>query len=162
MLAYDEIVERHHGGVFDNPIRLILNIGTGSGAIVTRNEAGHGLSNIRNYLSQRARYFRYLTQSLNRWTDSRRVEYDMQRLALDKLDYFRLNVQEGLQNMNLDEWKKDGSTLATIEAHTRTYLALDEIQSILRRVARQLVDARKARERFWSPEKKQVITQIWT
>lgn len=44
--------------------------------------------------------------------------------------YFRFNVEQGLQAVNLSDWEQ----LADVEAHTRHYLKLEEVESKLQMV----------------------------
>jgi hypothetical protein len=139
-LAYDEVEEIHRGRVAGFPIKVMVNIGTGRKATEGTN---------------------IVYRNGSRKTE---VGHDYQNLSERErgcFDYYRLDVQSGLQDMDMDEWKKDGSTLVTIAQHTMTYLASTVVQSDLARAARQLVDARIARERLWTADKKTVITQIW-
>jgi len=147
-LAYDEVVELHQGKMDAFPLRMLLNIGTGSQAGGTARPP-----------SRRLRYVRLLTDSVRRWTDGREIPYDLQRLVgneQQRFNYHRLDVHEGLQNIAMDEWKKNHATLQDIEAHTRTYLNSSEAQGTLVNAAKQLVEARVERERLWPREKIQV------
>jgi hypothetical protein len=44
--------------------------------------------------------------------------------------YFRFNVEQGLQAVSLSDWEQ----LADVEAHTRQYLKLEEVESKLQMV----------------------------
>jgi hypothetical protein len=96
---------------------------------------------------------------VDQWADSGEIGHDLNRLVHEESQkpYYCLNVQDGLPNIAMDEWKKDGSTLATIEAYTRSYIASRETQIMLNTVARLLVDARVVRERLWTLDRKRVM-----
>ena len=63
------------------------------------------------------------------------------------LDYTRLNVQEGLDGIALDEWKgKHGSdTLRLIREKTEDYLRSNYVKRQLAEAARVLIEARRER-----------------
>jgi len=147
-LAFDEVLPRHEE-VDQIPIQLLLNIGTGNSSSETKQDGGGGPRGLRRYLA-------YILRSLS---DNYQVENEMERLAahFDQDFYYRLNVPVGLQNIDMDEWKMDGSTLATMEAYTSSYLAVQETQIILDDLARQLVHARISRQHFWTLARRQVI-----
>jgi hypothetical protein len=133
---------------------MLLNIGTGS------NPQTETIAGTKNTPS-RFRYFSLLRNAVRKWDDGRDVPSDFRRMVAignQPMDYHRLDVQEGLQHIRMDEWKKDGSTLLEIERYTRLYLSSAEAQTILEIAAKQLVDARKEREYLWSEDKKAVIT----
>ncbi|KAF8535195.1 acyl transferase/acyl hydrolase/lysophospholipase [Trichophaea hybrida] len=130
-LAYDEVKEIHRGRIAGFPIKVMVNIGTGRKASVGNNTNGN-----------RGR------------TD---VGHNFHTLPLkerNRFNYYRLDVQNGLQDMDMDEWRKDGSTLVTIARYTSTYLGSPQAQDDLTRAARQLVDARITRERLWTADQK--------
>ena len=62
-------------------------------------------------------------------------------------DYYRLNVQEGLSEMAVDEWKgKHGKeTLRMIRERTEEYLRLPSVKDDIAKAARILVETRRAR-----------------
>jgi hypothetical protein len=63
-------------------------------------------------------------------------------------EYQRFSVEQGLENVALDEWKprKDGTqTLKRIHSVTAAYLKQDEVIAKLRECARLLVDRRRLR-----------------
>jgi hypothetical protein len=133
---------------------MLLNIGTGSNP---QTETIAGTKNTPSHF----RYFRLLRNAVRRWKDGRDVSSDFRRMVAignQPMDFYRLDVLEGLQHIRKDEWKKDGSTLLEIESYTRIYLSSAEAQTILDIAAKQLVDARKEREYLWSEDKKAVIT----
>ncbi|KAF8533535.1 acyl transferase/acyl hydrolase/lysophospholipase [Trichophaea hybrida] len=148
-LAYDEVTACHHD-ITSTPIQLLFNIGTGICRIKPRQAAGH--SRLRPLVAIYSRLLRSHVYDVDQWTDSRGIEHDIKSLARaeGQMLYYCLNVQDGLPNIPMDEWKKDGSTLATIEAYTRSYMALQKTQIMLNTVARLLVDARVVRESLWT------------
>jgi hypothetical protein len=84
-------------------------------------------------------------------TDSERTHLTMQGIAQRTgLLYERFNVDGGLGNINLGEWKVDGErnlTLDTIREQTEEYLAQPNVREQLRRVAEQLVKTRQERSK---------------
>jgi len=168
-LAYDEVSEIYRGRVVDCPIAVMVNIGTGGAA-----GENDGLKSVNqtcqttqhSQLSQLSgHHIRHLLTRMDRWkTERKKTAYDLQRLSpseRNKFKYTRLDVEYGLQHMQFDEWKTDGSTLQTIETHTTTYLNSLEVQAILADLARDLVNARIARQRFWTTEKLAVSTRMF-
>jgi hypothetical protein len=155
-LAYDEVVELHYGkeeGI-SFPLRVLVNIGTGGHPPKTQN-----IRETRN-TRQHFRYFRLLRHAVHRLPDGSKIPDDMRRLVGDaQFNYHCLDVQHGLHTMDLDEWKKNNKTLVDIARHTDTYLDSPEAQTTLNDAAKQLVDARLAREHYWSAEKRSVIIQ---
>ena len=81
--------------------------------------------------------------------DARYVHETMLHNAERKrlIKYTRLNVQEGLDGIALDEWKgKHGSdTLRLIREKTEDYLRSDDVKRQLAKAARVLVEARRER-----------------
>jgi len=165
-LAYDEVLDLHSDKTLDCPIQVLLNIGTGSRSnIADRSghsdiEDGNGTGRPRwrfgSYVSEtirRWRYGRYISEAIRRLSDGSEVETDLNRLAFGKFDYYRLDVKSGLHNIAMDEWKKDGLTLKTIQDYTRRYLQLEETQNALTNVAMKLVKARVERVGENNPRK---------
>lgn len=67
---------------------------------------------------------------------------------LQSFDYHRLEVEEGLQDVPLDEWRSKISgktTFQNIEAATRTYLRKKEVRNKIQQCARFLVGKRTLR-----------------
>jgi len=152
-LAFDEVVELHQGEVDDCPIGVLLNIGTGRPPQKAENIAP--IQNMRGF-----RYHRYLKDSEKSITAERETVHDLLRMAKSKhhrFQYYHLEVDNEIGDMRMDEWKKDGSTLTRIRQCTNAYLSSTEVQNILNRVARQLVDARLETMHSWSAEKIKVI-----
>lgn len=83
-----------------------------------------------------------------RFSDS--IEFDVLQnaAALGAIKYYiRLNVQEGLSNILLDEWKgkKGRDTLKIIREKTENYLCSSEVKDQLVATARVLVNSRRER-----------------
>ncbi|KAL6717888.1 hypothetical protein ACLMJK_003973 [Lecanora helva] len=79
--------------------------------------------------------------------------YDMTR---GKAECTRLNIEQGLGKMKLDEWKgkKGSKTLDFIRTKTADYLNAASTQDAISTAARQLVDLRRARSDWQSdPDK---------
>jgi hypothetical protein len=155
-LAYDEVTACHHD-ITSTPIQLLLNIGTGILRTKPRQATSH--SRLRPLVAICTRLLHNHVFDVDQWADSRETRYDLNRLVREEgqMLYYCLHVQDGLPNLAMDEWKKDGSTLATIEAYTRSYIASRETQIMLNTVARLLVDARVVRERLWTLDRKRVM-----
>lgn len=115
-------------------------------------------------LLRRWRYGRYLAEAIRRWTDTTPVDRSLRRLSgICNFDYYRLNVQGALHDINMDEWNRDGTTLQEIEHLTTQYL--EGSQEVLANIAEQLVNARINREganTAWTPEKIAVLTHTYT
>lgn len=103
----------------------ILSIGTGLGDVVTIKD--HRFSII-NALKQMA-------------TSSRKVAARLNSRFGDDGQYFRFNVDQGLQDITLSDWEKS----STISAHTRNYLAENE-RSINKFVENLLGGGRASKE----------------
>jgi len=155
-LAYDEVTACHHD-ITSTPIQLLLNIGTGIRRTKSRQVTSH--SRLRLLVALCTSLLRNHVFDVDQWVDSADIGHDLNRLVREESQklYYCLNVQDGLPNIAMDEWKKDGSTLATIEAYTRSYIASRETQIMLNTVARLLVDARVVRERLWTLDRKRVM-----
>ncbi|KAI0126158.1 acyl transferase/acyl hydrolase/lysophospholipase [Xylariales sp. AK1849] len=68
--------------------------------------------------------------------------------ALKLQQGFRLNVEGGLVDVPLDDWrpaKSGADTLEVIRQHTQAYLDKDEVQAEIKRIAEILVDIRRRR-----------------
>jgi len=162
-LAYDEVEARHHGEVLGVPIQMLLNIGTGRQGSVSNSTENGDENGIAQPTGLR-RYLRYITGGIRSWTDDRDVVHDFRRLARveqSRMKYFRFDVENGLQDMKMDEWKKNGTTLNTIMECTREYLSSEVVQEELKKAANKLVAARNAREVIWKPEKQAVFALAW-
>lgn len=145
--AYDEVKKMNNNA--KKCVKSILSIGTGKNNEISRFK-GDGWGRYLNYV----KFVRKVA------TDSEGIHerIDKARSDLDKLDaftYCRLNVEEGLDRMKLDEWrtrrsflKDPGSrniTIETIRKHTETYLKDDEVQKKIKKFAEMLVDIRRER-----------------
>ncbi|MCJ1470616.1 hypothetical protein MMC07_009262 [Pseudocyphellaria aurata] len=90
----------------DTCVRVILSVGTGKNNKTARRFSGksQGLS----------RYWNYLNWAKKWATDSEQVHMRMLNWrGRDKFQYFRLNVDTGLDKMKLDEWRCRGALRTT-------------------------------------------------
>ncbi len=80
-------------------------------------------------------------------TTHRTMEAFLRTRRKDRVDYYRLNVKEGLGKMKLDEWKGKGGadTIRLIKTKTEEYLNLPEVKKLLTDSAAALVLVRRAR-----------------
>ncbi|KAI5815146.1 acyl transferase/acyl hydrolase/lysophospholipase [Pyronema omphalodes] len=132
-LAYHEVEQMHP--VIDpaengtSPISLILSIGTGKKA-TDDHIAPAGIR----------RYSTYFRRAVRHMTNVEEVELDLQHLSEKRrFEFRRLNVDEGLETMEMDEWHKDNSTLENIRTHTERYLQIPKTVTVMDHVARHLV-----------------------
>ena len=94
---YEEVRKMNNNS--DKCAALILSVGTGKNT-ETRRFKGTGLSRFLNYLN-----------FARKWaSDSEQADNNMLRTNQpEKFQYFRWNVERGLEKMKLDEWKARGS-----------------------------------------------------
>ncbi|KAF1849072.1 FabD/lysophospholipase-like protein [Cucurbitaria berberidis CBS 394.84] len=142
-------------------INLVVSIGTGQADSVKLHPSGP------------KKVISYFTATKALATESEQKHAAMGALietteSSDAVHYQRFNLssEQGLKNMKLDEWKIEGkrrltkhgfkrreeSTLDKIKRLTQNYCASDEVQEDIRKVARKLVDHRRARcsdQRKW-------------
>lgn len=98
---YDEVRKMNNNS--DKCVRVILSIGTGKNNKAAR-FSGQGLT----------RYWNYLNWAKKWASDSQETHMRMLKTrdripSEERFDYFRLNVEEGLDAMKLDEWRVRGS-----------------------------------------------------
>jgi hypothetical protein len=136
-LAYHEVEQMHR--VDDpaenspSPIFLILSIGTGKKATNDHTVPATKKKGIK-------RYFTHLDHVLRHMVNVEEVELDLQHLSASRrFEFHRLNVEEGLETMKMDEWRTDESTLENIRTHTERYLQLPATVTAIDHVARHLV-----------------------
>jgi len=134
---------RYMHGNDPRAVTLVVSIGTGQ---AKKDELSGGLF---------AKYIGYFKAVRQLATDSER-EHRVMHIIRDSLsemhcnlEYFRLNVPraDGLGDMKLDEWKgKEGRrTLDKIRCVTLNYCRKTDMQQELEKIARLLVDQRRAR-----------------
>jgi hypothetical protein len=151
IMGMDEVSRLHK-----NQPRLVASFGTGKPvkeSIFRRK--GHQLD-LGPAIDRAHRLLKTATASL---TDCENTHNEVRnRLHLleetnDRFDYFRLNVEEGLGKVKLDEWKPrrdDGeggkcTTLEYIRKCAQRQLEKPETQELLRTLAKQLVGQRRYR-----------------
>lgn len=131
------------------PVKLVLSVGTGKSRFISR--FGDG---------RIGKYYQYLKFSKKMASDSERGDEEMRQRLQGQYEnpqmyqhrmvtYRRFNVDEGLENMKLDEWKP--STLEHITTVTQRYI--QNIQTQLEEVANRLVSNRIERSKLPSWER---------
>lgn len=99
--------------------------------------------------SEQSRYINYASGSRLWVSNAGQIDRAMMRLKeREELTYYaRLNVEGGIGDMKLDEWKgKHGrDTLRLIREKTEDYLRLDDVKANIAETARRLVEIRRAR-----------------
>ncbi|CAE6476809.1 unnamed protein product, partial [Rhizoctonia solani] len=79
-------------------------------------------------------------------TDSERVAEEMARRFQDTAGvYFRFNVDQGIQDVETDDWEK----LGTVGAHTRAYLSKNEVDRGMRDATKAMHDRSNALAVAW-------------
>lgn len=140
--AFFEIVHLHND---ENAVALTVSIGTGESGPMSR--FGEGVF---------GKYWAYWHFAKKMASDSHQVHRNVHLHTNGgrRYPYYRFNVQEGLGNMKMDEWKNKNwaripqsrnKTLAHIRSVTRAYLDQEEIQCKLRETAKILVRNRQIR-----------------
>ena len=118
-------------------IQFLMSIGTGKNKRTGR-RARAGFS----------RYLDFFNDAAKLATQSEETHLRIQRtMEENRTPYARLNVEEGIGKMRLDEWKgKSGhKTIDTITTETNAYLATAEARALIASSGRRLVDIRRAR-----------------
>lgn len=111
---------------------LVLSIGTGSRPLPVSTKIGPA-------------FIRSFRRSVN---ETGRTEEVMEFWASKLFTYKRFNVQKGLGDIKLDEWKTKKNrniTLDQIDAATTDYLQQPSIQAELKETAKILVENRRKR-----------------
>lgn len=145
-LAWGEVNSMHQnnpGGKCPSTlggVHHLLSIGTGKGA--------ERRINIRSGRIRRG--ISIVKKGLNEMTNPEHVHSHMERMAQIISDgvYSRFNVENGLEKIKLDEFKRLDDvdiTLKKIEECVNTYLSEPDIIQSLEKVARRLVDHRRDR-----------------
>jgi hypothetical protein len=114
---------------------------------------GTGMDNKVNYHSRKSLFRKiktYLNPSDELSRDSELVHWEMKKLSsAAKFSYFRFNVDSGIGDIKLDEWKSSTSrrlgTLDHIRQATEKYLQQDVVQEELAKLAQALVQQRQQR-----------------
>ena len=138
--TYESVIQSH--GNDPRAVQLLVSIGTGKTQSPPEKE-GRG-SMISKFVT--ANRFR---ETLSRMAEERlkdraeRAKWAMERVP----SYWRIDVEEGLGNVKLDEWKGKGGkeTSHLIRDKTQVYLSRVETMHWIAKAARQLVDVRRAR-----------------
>ena len=136
----------------ENAIALTISVGTGLRRPVTpfSNDA---------FIGKWSAMFRFAAHIASDSEETHRTMVRQHKSASRKNRYHRFNVDQGLEDIKLGEWKTKSTahgivyvTLNQMETATATYLAKPEVQGHLRHFAAVLVDNRRARSRYprWS------------
>ena len=85
---------------------------------------------------------------------SKKTHLDLKEATKNRTDYFRLDVQHGLELLGFDEWKgkKGDETLKLIRTQTEEYLKSPEVRGEITEIAKQLVAIRRQRS-TWEPDR---------
>jgi hypothetical protein len=144
--AYNEILLMH--GNNQEAVALVVSIGTGK----LRNSTPFPKTN-----SMFGKYKATISYAVHAASDSERTHQSMeQRMASTHHPYERFNVDGGLDQIKLGDWKTSSQrgsanpvnvTLQTIENATRAYCAQREVRKRLERTAQMLVKNRQERSR---------------
>jgi hypothetical protein len=129
-LALNEVRQMHPDTA--DPVGVICSIGTG----------------LKKSTSRRKSSFTRFTNMVA-WSGAQ-TELTHKKLLTEKLNYHRFNVESGLENIRLEEWKprKTGAaTIISIERATRDYLRRPDIQKSIHDCAALLVQSRRQRAR---------------
>lgn len=102
---YDEVRRMNNDSY--NCVRVIFSVGTGKNKKAARFR-GKGSQGVRRYLN--------IINWAKKWaSDSQQAHLRMMKTQQrDKFSYFRLNVEEGLDEMKLDEWRVRGALRTTV------------------------------------------------
>lgn len=147
--AYEEVKKMNNNA--KRCVRCILSVGTGKNEGISRFK-GDGIQRYLNYWN-----------FLRKWcTNSEEIHKVMVKARsgleeADAFEYCRLNVEEGLGRMKLDEWRtrrffrtkggarNNNKTLETIRKHTEKYLGGAKVQEEIKNYAKMLVEIRRER-----------------
>ena len=145
--AYDEVKKMNNNA--KRCVRYILSVGTGKNKEMSRFN-GDGIYRYLNYLNF-ARKWASDSEGIHEKMDKARSDLD----PLGAFEYCRLNVEDGLGRMKLDEWHTRRSfgnkagvrnkTLETIREHTEKYLGGEKPQEMINKCAEVLVKIRRER-----------------
>ena len=103
---YDEVRRMNNGS--NNCVRVILSIGTGRNHKTAR-FSGQGISRYWHYVNWAKKWATDSEEAHLRMLKKRQSESESERFW-----YLRLNVEEGLDDMKLDEWRVRGTLRTTI------------------------------------------------
>jgi hypothetical protein len=131
----------------EHAIALTVSIGTGC----PRDELN---INGHQFISKLGAYLKWTTHVTTNSEFTHRTMVSLHNTPAKRGKYHRLNVENGLEDIKLGEWKTarretgvERVTLRRIRAATRTYLDNPEVQNQLRDIAEVLVHNRRTRSR---------------
>ena len=88
----------------------------------------------------------------NQQRESNGVHHNVRRQCMHRFEYYRLEVDEGLQDVHVNEWNPASSgetTLQKIREATAIYLQKPEVRSQVEKCAESLVNKRAKRAKTW-------------
>lgn len=145
MFAWWEVSQM--SGDIETPIALTISVGTGMSQPVSP-------FGDRGFLGKWRAYLKFAAHIASDSQYTHRMMIAHHRVPSRQGRYHRFNVDEGLEDVKLGEWKTrqlypgtEYITLDRIERATYTYLRKPTVQQSLRRFAEILVDNRRARSR---------------
>ncbi|TKA49859.1 hypothetical protein B0A49_13135 [Cryomyces minteri] len=118
----------------NTPVGVVVSIGTGRSAPLSMFQNGNVVQQIRR-IGKAA--IKHLSDPEPKHED---MVVTMEHL---KVPYFRFNVEEGLENTKMDEWKSD--TIHRIQEMTQEYLKINDTRDKIRKCAEYLVAYRRGR-----------------
>ena len=136
-------VQREKSDSVPGAVSLFISIGSGNDASIKRH--------FRGFSSDIISLVRTLVSSA---TDTQRSVHALQAISLEeKFPFFRFNVDRGVGELRLDEWKRpkkgkppsSSETLQHIERATHRYLEQNDTQAELDKCARLLISLRRLR-----------------
>ena len=141
--AYNEVLLMHGNNA--DAVELLVSIGTGKLRKGTPFPRDEGLCSY---------YMANINYAIHAATESESKHLHMQQLMTARQrDYERFNVEGGLEDIKLGDWKVISQrssaplnvTLTTIERATKAYCDRDDVQRRLRNTAEKLVRNRQSR-----------------
>lgn len=131
---YDEVRRMNNNST--ECVRVIFSVGTGKNSgqapanqqnAANPRRGNRPIDNSRHSAASQggSRYWNYFNWAKKLATDSQKVHLRMiQTQRRDKFDYFRLNAEEGLDKMKLDEWRVRGALRTTVGKSIKSFQSL--------------------------------------
>ena len=132
--AYRSVNQVHHNDF--QTVKVLVSIGS-----------GQQLKAEPAFSSGNKGYMKDSSQAAKWTSQSEKTHREMLQATTDTADYFRLDVQHGLDSLAFDDWKgkKGDETLNLIRTKTAEYLLSPDVKSGIAKIAKQLVDIRRQR-----------------
>jgi hypothetical protein len=129
-LAFHEAEQLYptHGG--SSPISFMINTGTGMKHDDCDNSTNVNPSSLTNFKT-RPGYQNMFRRVVMRVADVQETCYDLEHLAQREhshFNYVRLNVQRGLEDVKMDEWKPNNETFTDIQNCVQQYLEDEQVE----------------------------------